>query len=295
MLSWLLATVPQHDQEVLEVHAPLLCYAILRRVLAISPGSGLSEGSFLRAVTLAELLLRLIPPTNFEPQTGDAYSENLSEAVYTSSVQVESLRPRIRVEIVPAILSTIFELSSHALQDRSRESRTIIKCLDMVSYAFEREILRSGSLPDGWIPLLLAALPKVSGDATKLMQSSFAVLDSISSLLLQIGKSGANFPMSDSIPVVLDSLFKYLRSDAAVHHVRAVELIWEYNQLAEIHTLENVVVQRMAETNRKAGYEAFGTLWRLTGAWMRGKNSRQTTQCYQAKCSSRRYARSWTL
>ena len=67
--------------------------------------------------------------------------------------------------------------------------------------------------------------------------------------------------------VLLDTLFRFLRADAAHNHRRAVELLWEYNKLAEIHALENVIARQMSVNlakNRCAAMEAFGTLWRLT-------------------------------
>jgi hypothetical protein len=63
---------------------------------------------------------------------------------------------------------------------------------------------------------------------------------------------------------MLIQLFHYLQPDAAPYHARAVELLWEYNQLAEPHALENVISRRMS-SGEKGSYEAFGVLWRLTG------------------------------
>ncbi|WVW80007.1 hypothetical protein I302_101980 [Kwoniella bestiolae CBS 10118] len=68
-----------------------------------------------------------------------------------------------------------------------------------------------------------------------------------------------------SLVQALAKLFRYLRPDAAQYHIRAVELLWEYNQMAELHTLENVIARRMtAVPLNSAGFDAFGILWRLT-------------------------------
>jgi len=65
---------------------------------------------------------------------------------------------------------------------------------------------------------------------------------------------------------MLDTLFRYLNSDFGFYHSRAVELLWECNQLADMHTLETVTARRMSDKrNRQGAYEAFGVLWRLTG------------------------------
>jgi len=61
-------------------------------------------------------------------------------------------------------------------------------------------------------------------------------------------------------------LFRFLKSEAAPFHHRAVELLSEYNHLAGMHTLENVVARRMTSMSDEAGaFDAFGVLWRLTG------------------------------
>lgn len=69
------------------------------------------------------------------------------------------------------------------------------------------------------------------------------------------------------ISPILDTLFRFLRPDQTPHHARAVELLWDLNKLAEIHTLENVIAKQMANRLDKQSIEAmeaFGTLWRLT-------------------------------
>ena len=69
-----------------------------------------------------------------------------------------------------------------------------------------------------------------------------------------------------NLPTAHKQLFHYLRPEAGPYHVRAVELLWHYNELADVHTLENVVARRMASsTGKREAFEAFGVLWNLTG------------------------------
>lgn len=66
---------------------------------------------------------------------------------------------------------------------------------------------------------------------------------------------------------ILDTLFRFLQPDYAIYHVRAVELLWEYNKLAEVHLLENVIAKQVSTALTKRdtkALSAFGTLWRLT-------------------------------
>lgn len=59
---------------------------------------------------------------------------------------------------------------------------------------------------------------------------------------------------------------RFLRPERAPFHARAVDLLWECNQLADPHTLENVVAARLTDPMKQSeAYESFGVLWRLTG------------------------------
>jgi hypothetical protein len=58
-------------------------------------------------------------------------------------------------------------------------------------------------------------------------------------------------------------LLKYLCPEYAVYHVRSVNLIWQLESATAQPHVEAVISQSL--TNKYAPYEAFGTLWRLTG------------------------------
>lgn len=61
-------------------------------------------------------------------------------------------------------------------------------------------------------------------------------------------------------------LLRFLRPECPPFHARAVDLLWECNQLADPHALENVVATRLADPIKQLhAYNSFGVLWRLTG------------------------------
>jgi hypothetical protein len=61
-------------------------------------------------------------------------------------------------------------------------------------------------------------------------------------------------------------LLRYLAPQYSLCHSRAVALLWECNQLADVHTLETATAKRMTDTrHRQEALDAFGVLWRLTG------------------------------
>lgn len=69
---------------------------------------------------------------------------------------------------------------------------------------------------------------------------------------------------------MINKLMKYLRSDCAVYHVRAVNLIWSLEAATKRSHVESIFAQAMTSPesrNVHESYEAFGILWRLTGSY----------------------------
>lgn len=67
---------------------------------------------------------------------------------------------------------------------------------------------------------------------------------------------------------MVNKLLKYLRTDCAVYHIRAVNLIWSLEAATKRSHVESILAQTMTSPesrNIHESYEAFGVLWRLTG------------------------------
>lgn len=93
-------------------------------------------------------------------------------------------------------------------------------------------------------------------DSAELIQApSFEIVEAVVTALLSLASEKLD------VTPILHALVRYTRRDAAAFHVRAVELLWEANQLAEVHALENVIAGQMS---KPSGWESFGTIWRLT-------------------------------
>lgn len=70
---------------------------------------------------------------------------------------------------------------------------------------------------------------------------------------------------------MVHKLLQYLRSNYAVYHVRAVNLIWSLEASTTRPHVESIVAQMMTSPesrNIHESYEAFGVLWRLTGRFV---------------------------
>lgn len=69
---------------------------------------------------------------------------------------------------------------------------------------------------------------------------------------------------------MVNRLLLYLRPDCAVYHVRTVNLIWSLESVTTRSHIESILAQAMnspESRNVSETHEAFGVLWRLTGAF----------------------------
>ncbi|ORY25817.1 Dopey, N-terminal-domain-containing protein [Naematelia encephala] len=250
LMSWTLAAIPQHDEEIVDGFLPVLLQRILRMEASQIP------------VELASLLLRAIPASSFakSPNAEDEEDE-VASLIYTKGQVTTETISRVQVEVLPQIVKSIFKISEIMLQSRTLPY-TVVEILHMVSSLIDLEAAALGAINlQQWTNIALEGLSKMS---------SFASIDAVVSAILKasrcpIIKPSLDVSQDNIIEPILDALFRYLRPEAAPYHVRAVELLWDYNQLAEIHTLENVIARRMSARIGKAeAFDAFGVLWKLT-------------------------------
>jgi hypothetical protein len=91
---------------------------------------------------------------------------------------------------------------------------------------------------------------------------SFEIIEAVVTALIGLATSHEGIVLDRAqMGSILHILVKYTSRDQAAYHVRAVELLWEVHQLAEVHALENVVAAQLGSPN---GWDTFGAIWRLT-------------------------------
>lgn len=256
----MVTAIPQQDEETSTVHAPLLLARIIGGVCDQPNKDILKE-----ALELAEALLDMMPESVFLAPSPSPNSiangdngPSAEELAYTQ-VKLSDAALKMRSDVAPQLVSTIFKTSSDALKSHW-SSNLLLLVTGLTQTLIDREVPALSTVnSEAWVAALLTALGKIP---------SFAVVDALVDAILKASRSQLFQPpvdiTDDSVmSTVLDSLFRYLRPDAAPYHARAVELLWEYNQLAEIHTLESVIARRMSSTrHRNDAFEAFGVLWR---------------------------------
>lgn len=75
---------------------------------------------------------------------------------------------------------------------------------------------------------------------------------------------------------MVNKLLGYLHPEFAVYHVRAVNLIWSLDSATRRPHVESILAQAMTSPesrNVHESYEAFGVLWRLSGAFFVAPNA----------------------
>lgn len=257
LIDWLLTVITKSDHEVLTIHAPLLLFTLLKKL----PTATSSE-TRVAAFRVAKTLMPMIPSGVFANAKAEDGDGSMIETVYEKDTPEDVLEQRIKAEVAPRIVKALFTLSERALNDGwSAEALVLVNSL--TQYAVDKELAPLSTVDTStWLAAVLRRLRQVR---------SFAVVEGLVDLILKANRSKVFDPPVDVtadavMSVVLDSLFRYLRADAALYHTRAVELIWDFNLLAEVHTLESVIARRMnSPTHRQEAFEAFGVLWRHSG------------------------------
>lgn len=259
LVLWLLTTISHHDEETTTVHAPLMAARILRGVNETKNGDVLEA-----ALKTLETLLSATPASLFantpeKAETSNGTSRSAEELAYIEPLDEEEAAKIVRTTVLPEMVSNVFKSSEKALRERWAPS-LLLHFVHLTKALIDREVPPLNAVDSkSWSTAVLQCLEKVH---------AFAVVDVLVDSLLQASRSQLFKPpidlASDAVmSPILDALFRYLRPDAAAYHARAVELLWEFNQLAEVHTLESVIARRMSSPTRKSeAFEAFGVLWR---------------------------------
>ncbi|EAL17745.1 hypothetical protein CNBL2580 [Cryptococcus deneoformans B-3501A] len=253
LVSWLLDNVPQKDEEIAALHLPLLLDRILELI------------QLPEAIRLAVSLVQHIPATVFSKSSSTFHrppteEPPLFQGLYEQKQQPRDIEIRLHAHLLPHIVQSAFSISIAAL--KGSDPTILLHAINIISVLIDYEVPALGEI-DGptWLSALVDSLPRVK---------AFVVVEALVMVALKASrsdlmKSGISVTSDKTMSAILDSLFRYLQPSASLYHSRAVELLWDYNQLAEIHTLETVIARRMTKSSSiNSALEAFGIFWRLT-------------------------------
>lgn len=261
LVSWLLDNVPQKDEEIAALHLPLL----LDRILELIQCDNIAADQLPEAIRLAVSLVQHIPATVFSKSSSTFHrppteEPPLFQGLYEQKQQPRDIEIRLHAHLLPHIVQSAFSISIAAL--KGSDPTILLHAINIISVLIDYEVPALGEI-DGptWLSALVDSLPRVK---------AFVVVEALVMVALKASrsdlmKSGISVTSDKTMSAILDSLFRYLQPSASLYHSRAVELLWDYNQLAEIHTLETVIARRMTKSSSiNSALEAFGIFWRLT-------------------------------
>ncbi|KAK1927398.1 Dopey, N-terminal-domain-containing protein [Papiliotrema laurentii] len=257
LLRWTLQNLPQQDEEVANVHVPaFLDHILVRLTTSQSTPPGSAE--------LADMLSRHVAPSLFHTKVASgngAPTVSLAVELYTGDVpSLDTFGDCVADIATPRIVSNVFDLTA----DKKTSIPNTLTLLAIARRLIDVETLALTHY-DGtsWLSSLIQRLRNTS---------SFPLVDGIVTTALRachcpLFRPAIPISQPRQMAVILDTLFRFLRPDAAPFHARAVELLWEANKLAEIHSLEKAISKQLSAdppSKALASMEAFGTLWRLT-------------------------------
>lgn len=104
--------------------------------------------------------------------------------------------------------------------------------------------------------------------------TTFTTVDRLISVVLTLHQSQYLKPkiVIDDRTVIytmVTRLLHYLHQDFSTYHVRTVNLIWSLQASTSRSHVESVIAQSMSSSESRQisdAYEAFGVIWRLSGA-----------------------------
>ncbi|KAL0242321.1 hypothetical protein I308_105950 [Cryptococcus tetragattii IND107] len=261
LVSWLLDNVPQKDEEIAALHLPLL----LDRILELIECDNIAADHLPEAIRLAVSLVQHIPANVFSKSSSTFHRPHtedppLSQVLYEQKQHPLDIEIRLHTQLLPHIVQSAFSISIAAL--KGSDPTILLHALNIISVLIDYEAPALEEV-DGpiWLSAMVDSLSRVK---------AFVVVEALVMVTLKASRSdlmmsGIAVTSDKTMSAILDSLFRYLQPSASLYHSRAVELLWDYNQLAEIHTLENVIARRMTKSPTvDSAFEAFGIFWRLT-------------------------------
>ncbi|KAK4687443.1 hypothetical protein P7C73_g2673, partial [Tremellales sp. Uapishka_1] len=161
MTSWLLESIPQHDQEVNCIHAPAMLYGILRVFVDRESGSTVS------GIRLAVDLLAIIPQhlltsiaTPSSPSADPAACSSIS-ALYAVPDVNQEIATQIRNEVCPWIISHSFDICKSVLEDDPTHTAMLLGAVELVTRLIEYDLPALRTIEwESWMNLVLSGLAR---------------------------------------------------------------------------------------------------------------------------------------
>ncbi|KAK0500731.1 Dopey, N-terminal-domain-containing protein [Armillaria luteobubalina] len=282
MVQFILKTFSQ-DEEIQTIHLPVIFAAIFRLSTTKSPPL---SSTTKETLLLLETILRQVPHAALmqRPETSEGdNSARESQRPYIYACTVYGIEP---LTIEPVSLSGSFNIpfasSFESLVSLSSIfSHLLVSAADKV-IAFREALCQTLLLLDALVGRLGTSMMKVTWHPSHWLSvvldcighgsANFTIVDRTVSLVVALHHASGMEPKvhineRPTMYKMVTKLLRYLRSDCAPYHVRAVNLIWALEAATKRPHVESILAQTMnspESRNVQESYEAFGVLWRLT-------------------------------
>ncbi|KAF9011155.1 Dopey, N-terminal-domain-containing protein [Cyathus striatus] len=262
LVRFILQTFSQ-DEEIQQIHLPVIFAAIIDLLIICTernPGMVSSEVTREITILLEEMLqhIQTIGLLQRPELSGDADAVAASQGPITP---LSSMPSPLGTFIIPFASSfeNLVSLSIACACRLETESRNVMDLRQLRCLCME---------PFEWLSSVL--------DTLEYESARFTTVDQVISLVLslyqnQYMRPGLVIDKRITMYKMTNKLLRYLRPDITAYHVRAVNLIWSLENSTTHSHVESILAQSMnspESRNVQEAYEAFGTLWRLTGSMM---------------------------
>ncbi|KAG6336234.1 hypothetical protein ID866_2853 [Astraeus odoratus] len=284
---FLLRELPVHDEEVRSVHLPVVFAALLEKLLIYiqEDVSRAASVPIKECFILQEEILRNIVPEALRerPKFNDAAlqeaSTSLSPLDFAAAFYgldksgVSGYRPATPLMTIVEHLFTLSETcAKYLVQKHGSDNNlkiTYSQLLSMLARVVEFSDNGPEMTVDSWVPSIWLGNML---DCMDLGSIDFPLLDRCISLIITLHRSFRllSDTFVDQKPVVsrmVNKLFRFLRQDYTIYHVRAVELVWTLESSTSGNYVESIIARNLNSVNLRSldeALEAFGVLWRLT-------------------------------
>ncbi|KAI6154002.1 Dopey, N-terminal-domain-containing protein [Pisolithus tinctorius] len=285
---FLLRELQVHDDEVRSVHLPIVFAALVEKLLTHiqENNSRVASLAVRETCILQQEVLRNVVPEALQerPKLSDTAlqesSTSFSPLVFATTFYdldpptILNYRPAAPITTAVEQLLTVCQTCAKCMVQTQGSGADLIatfsQLLSTLTWLVELSNVSPDASPDasqmpsGWLEDML--------DCLDMESVGFPLLDHSISLIIALHRSSRllpNAPIKQKLVVsrMVKRLFRFLRHDCAIYHVRAVDLVWTLESSTGHRYVESIIAQSLNSPNLcslEEAFEAFGVLWRLT-------------------------------
>ncbi|KAI6114892.1 Dopey, N-terminal-domain-containing protein [Pisolithus croceorrhizus] len=262
---FLLRELPVHDDEVRSVHLPIVFAALVEKLLTHIQ----ENNSRVTSLTVRETcVLQQESSTSSSPLVFATTFYGLNPPT------ISNYRPAAPIiTAIEQLLMLCQTCAKYMVQTQgsgadlkvtfSQFLSTLTRLVE-VSNVSPDTSPNASRVPPSWLEDML--------DCLDMENIGFPLLDHGITLIIAIHRSSRLLPSAPAnqklaVGRMVKRLFRFLRHECAIYHVRAADLVWTLESSTGHHYVESIIAQSLNSPNLynlEEAFEAFGVLWRLT-------------------------------